>query len=265
MPLPLAARAKPSSGDFNVFTNYQTGSDTTGDGSESLPFKTAQHALHYNLDQLDLTALEARTTLVINLAPNVADLTTIHYCPHAPLGAQGGTAITIRGGIGSRLIHSSPQGGAIELYRNATVNVENLGISSGQYGITASWGAFCFVNNVDFYNCSYGSAMHAGAHSEIDLAGPITVRGGFNALVSATDFGIFNSNGYPITATENVQWNAAMIAAYADGRVKLGASVVTLNPGVTAAGKKWTCDPDGRISANGRDLNAILPGTSNGP
>jgi hypothetical protein len=175
-------------GAQTFYTNFSTGSDTFGvnDGlSAANPFKTANNALYYILDQFELNATaSAQSQVTVQLG--AVDTATIHYSPRgAQLGSQGGAAIKIDlNGFGIQ----PATGSAIQCYYPGCVLQVRNGFlqTTNSHNVEADWGARIeFLDGMEFI----GSGSHVSdirclnkAHVTLDSDYEITGSRSYHIL-----------------------------------------------------------------------------------
>lgn len=159
----LGLPARLAGGVFDVYCNFATGNDTTGDGSIGAPYKTLSQAAYAAARDYDWNPVN-QSQVRINLADNEAQ-GNLHLAIHALSRAQGGAAFQIIGARRSSTVVANNGSGAVRL----TVSTTNMttgdvklvksaaGSSRGEYVITVVDGT-----HVDLVGSTYPGAFVAG-------------------------------------------------------------------------------------------------------
>lgn len=183
----------PANTTVNFNTNFSLGTDvpgaTDGLGTTTAAFKSIEYCFLFAADQIDFNTVD-QTQVVCNMAAGVTDTQGMHTPVHALVGAQGGAALTIKGGAGS--IVSVTGADAIAAYFGTVLYLDGLTIRSNQNGLNAQWGSKVYLSNVTFGG---GGVVPAGAHILLSEAAVIEQAGAV-AIAGNAAYGLFNAGGH---------------------------------------------------------------------
>jgi hypothetical protein len=235
------------------YVDYVNGVDSNDGTTPQTAFKRLQRAVDFLISEIDF----ASYTVTIKMADNTTDLEGIHYAPHDLLGAQGGAAVRILGGVNS-VINTSTKS-AIECYFAAIIQLENVRLQSIYYAISAWFGSFVYLNNVTFGDCGVGH-IFAATQGQLSQIGPIYIDGNTQYhLVCST--GIYTSNGNSLNITKNLSFNNFIYAVNLSS-VDYSNSSVVLN-GHSVTGVRYRGYSNSIISTGNNNIN-LFPGNSPG-
>lgn len=231
----------PASSTLNFYSDFTNGTDTIGatDGlaTGTAAFKTVERAFLNAADQIDLNT-ESQTQIVCNMADNTTDTTGMHAPVHALTGAQGGTAIKIKGGTNSIISVTGADG--IAAYFGTVLYLESLTVRSNINGLNALWGSKVYLNNVTFGG---GGVVPAGGHitiqdgAQVEQAGAVSIAGDA-AYCIYNDAGIYRTAGQSFAFSADAAFSSAFLFAIGPSKTAFGSTTISLNAH-TITGKRF--------------------------
>lgn len=250
----MTTRVRLPASVLNVYCNFTSG-DNLNDGlTPATAYKTLQHALDRVYTEYDFDGGNPRSQVVINLADNTTDTTGVHFSPHAFVGAQGGAAVKIKGGVNSKVITAGKS--ALQFYFGCVIQLENfeVGCTGSANGLDITAGAKVYMLGgmkfgacgVAHINMEDGFLYGGGAYS---ITGPAMYHLSNNG-------GRFKSNGSTINIGANLNFTTFVLCA-APCYTTFQNSAINYN-GYTVTGKRFEIYNNAVVLAGGP--GAYFPG-----
>ena len=196
------------SAEYTIYVNGDTGSDSTGNGTQSAPFETIMKAVN------TASKLGNGCNVNINISPTTynEDVTIKHFA----------NTVTILGSTSAATIKSLYVADATLMVHIPLITAEAIGVvvehggnlfmtssltcrNASSFGIYTLYnGIATFDNAVEFTNCAIG--IHATQHSRLyanSIRGSVTAYGIVAASGSVVSYGTYNATGGARVLTNN--------------------------------------------------------------
>lgn len=175
-------RQRLPTGSITFYFDSSLGSDTTnasdGLASGASAFAHASILIEHICDYFDFNA-GSETDVTIQNAAAGATTDSIHWAPHAIVGAHGSAAITLD--LNGGTFTSSNSRSCLELYYAAQLRLKNgtLRSPSGNGCITALWGAVCEVMD----SVTFGALASGAGHMIASSGGIINLNNDYSMTI----------------------------------------------------------------------------------
>jgi hypothetical protein len=252
-------------GVFNVYTNFNTGSDSNDGLNPSTPFKTVNGALYRIFNDVAFRSTAGgQTQLVINMADNVTDTQSVHFSAHSVVGAQGGAAVKIKGGTNSEIRTAS--GEAVGIYCNGMIQIENVKMTcDAGAALSVGYGALVDLLGGNSFGASNSHMNVADTGAQIKIGQSYEIHGGAVQHMCAQNGGVIQVTNSSITAKFMADCNFSYRFATAStgGILSVPNMTFDLN-GHTVTGSRYLVVDSGLIyTGTSGDIN-YFPGDAAG-
>jgi hypothetical protein len=240
------------------------GSDTTGNGTQTSPWQTLQHAVNFIIDSVDIAGQGVTVDLAHGSSANYQ-----LACVFGPF--LGTSVINIVGDHNSitAVTVVDPAGGyGLQIKDGCTVDYDSIAFADAATNNAAGHiivGTSGNAGHLDYTNVTLGALaigtqMSAGNMGSIDAVGPLIIAGNANAMLTAGQGGYINFD------VNNVQIPTARAFATAIAYVTDGGIINALTTTFTGAGVAGTTGPKCLVGGVGNfgnvDPNTIFPGST---
>jgi len=234
-------------------TGWGAGSNTNDGLSPTTPMLNTQKMIHAIFGYFDFNGV-LQSKIRINQAPNTTDTVPIHFAPHGIIGAQGGAAFILNGGINAT-IACTDNTPALCVFNHGIVEIGNLKVK----GISATYQSQIYVlSGVEYISYPGGSHNTIGLGGQIHISGNIKVSGDAWSFLSGGAQGVFDGGG-TITFLNDVNFS---FWQYVSGIVSSWGNINIDTAGFTVTGCRTFCGGPSIVFSKTGNPNTDFPGNS---